>query len=118
MVPTSSPPRVDVRLDGLQLSPTNPRTHFDATRHAELTASIQAQGILVPLLCRPFGDLRLSDIHRPKKTLLDEVAARYNVDTNAIRKQVTRTLEAKATKREAARPSRQSRRAHFAATTP
>jgi hypothetical protein len=47
-------------------------------------------------MCRPFGDLRLSDIHRPKKTLLDDVAARYNVDTNAIRKQATRSLEAKA----------------------
>jgi hypothetical protein len=47
-------------------------------------------------LCRPFSDLRLSDIHRPKKTLLDDVAARCNVDTNAIRKQVTRSLEAKA----------------------
>jgi len=71
MVPASSPQLVDVRLDCLQHSPTNPRTQFDATRHAELTTSIQAQGILVPLLCRPFGDLRLSDIHRPMKTLLD-----------------------------------------------
>ena len=116
MVPASSPQLVDVRLDCLQHSPTNPRTQFDATRHAELTTSIQAQGILVPLLCRPFGDLRLITIRRPKKTLLDEVAALYNRDTNAIRKQVTRTPEAKATKREAVRPSRQSRRARFATT--
>ena len=50
MVPASSPQLVDVRLDCLQHSPTNPRTQFDATRHTELTASIEAQGILVPLI--------------------------------------------------------------------
>lgn len=59
MLPASSPQLVEVRLDGLQLSPTNPRKQFDATRHAELTASIQAQGILVPLLCRPLPSQQL-----------------------------------------------------------
>ena len=59
MSPESHPQFVEVKVDCLQLSPTNPRTQFDPTRQAELTASIQAQGVLVPLLCRPLTATRL-----------------------------------------------------------
>lgn len=49
----------EVRLDGLVLSPTNPRTSFDPSQQEELTASIREQGVLVPLLCRLLPDQEL-----------------------------------------------------------
>lgn len=62
------------------------------------------------------GELRLTDSPRAKKTLLDEVAALYEVDTTAIRKQVTSALEAKEAKRASSKKSRSSHRPQETAT--
>lgn len=35
-------------------SPTNPRRHFDATAHAEMTDSVRQHGVLQPVLLRPW----------------------------------------------------------------
>ena len=101
MLPASSPQLVEVRLDGLQLSPTNPRKQFDATRHAELTASIQAQGVLVPLLCRPLPSTQLEVVagarryHAAKAAGLITVPAivRTLTDTEAIEVQIIENLQ-------------------------
>jgi len=66
-----------------------------------------AQFLITMLL---IGELRLTDTPRAKKTLLDEVAALYDVDTSAVRKQVTSALEAKAAKRASSKKSRSSHR--------
>ncbi len=42
-------------LDLLTESPNNPRKSFDATALNELAESINAQGILAPLVVRPVG---------------------------------------------------------------
>ncbi len=42
-----------VPLDQVIESPANPRRHFDERGLAELTASVQEKGVLVPLLVRP-----------------------------------------------------------------
>jgi len=42
-----------VPLEKLIPSPTNPRKHFDETEVAELSESIRAKGVIVPLVVRP-----------------------------------------------------------------
>src|SRR3990167_4213724 len=42
-----------IPLGDLHESPLNPRKHFDAAKLAELTASVQAKGVQVPLVVRP-----------------------------------------------------------------
>jgi ParB family transcriptional regulator, chromosome partitioning protein len=101
MLPASSPQLVDVRLDCLQLSPTNPRKQFDATRHAELTASIAAQGVLVPLLCRPLPSTQLEVVagarryHAAKAAGLVTVPAivRMMTDIEALEVQIIENLQ-------------------------
>ena len=44
-----------IPIDQLQPSPTNPRKTFDDASMSELTRSVQAQGILQPILVRPTG---------------------------------------------------------------
>ena len=44
-----------IRIDQLEPSPTNPRKTFDEAAMSELTRSVQAQGILQPILVRPTG---------------------------------------------------------------
>lgn len=44
-----------IELSKLGESPLNPRKHFDAAKHDELTASVAAKGVLEPLLVRPLG---------------------------------------------------------------
>lgn len=43
----------DLPLEKLDEAPFNPRTHFDVQKLADLQASIEARGVLVPLLVRP-----------------------------------------------------------------
>ena len=43
---------LDLPLSSLRESPTNPRKHFDPAKLAELTKSIEAQGIVQPLVVR------------------------------------------------------------------
>ena len=101
MVSVSPPRLVDVRLDSLQLSPTNPRKQFDAARQAELTASIQAQGVLVPLLCRPLAASQLEVVagvrryHAAKAAGLVSVPAiiRTLTDTEALEVQIIENLQ-------------------------
>jgi len=101
MLPASSPQLVEVRLDGLQLSPTNPRKQFDATRQAELTASIQAQGVLVPLLCRPLSSQRLEVVAGARRYLAAKAAGLITVpailrpltDTEALEVQIIENLQ-------------------------
>lgn len=50
---------IDVRL--VVTSHTNPRKHFDASKLAELAASIQASGVHQPVLVRPLPAHRLED---------------------------------------------------------
>ena len=42
-----------IPLGDLHESPLNPRRHFDPAKLAELTASVQAKGVQVPLVVRP-----------------------------------------------------------------
>lgn len=101
MVPDSSPQLVEVRLDCLQLSSTNPRKQFDATRQTELTASVQAQGILVPLLCRPVTATQVEIVagarryHAAKAAGLVTVPAivRTLTDTEALEIQIIENLQ-------------------------
>lgn len=44
-------------LSALRESPTNPRRHMDQAALKELTESIRAQGVLVPLLVRPTDEV-------------------------------------------------------------
>lgn len=44
-----------IRIDQLEPSHTNPRKTFDEAAMSELTRSVQAQGILQPILVRPTG---------------------------------------------------------------
>jgi ParB family chromosome partitioning protein len=46
----------DVPVGAITPNPHQPRTHFDEEALAELTASIQALGVLQPILVRPAGD--------------------------------------------------------------
>ena len=46
---------LDLPLSSLRESPTNPRKHFDPAKLAELTKSVQAQGIVQPLVVRDTG---------------------------------------------------------------
>jgi ParB family chromosome partitioning protein len=45
----------ELDIDLIVPNPSQPRTHFDETRLQELTQSIQANGIVQPLLVRKFG---------------------------------------------------------------
>lgn len=47
-----------VTIKRLQESPRNPRKSYDAAKLAELTESVKSNGILVPLLCRPWHELK------------------------------------------------------------
>ena len=101
MSPGSHPQLVEVSVDCLQLSPTNPRKQFDPTRQAELTASIQAQGVLVPLLCRPLTATQLEVVagarryHAAKAAGLVTVPAiiRTLTDTEALEVQIIENLQ-------------------------
>jgi ParB family chromosome partitioning protein len=48
----------DVPVGAITPNPHQPRTHFDEEALAELTASIQALGVLQPVLVRPLGEGR------------------------------------------------------------
>jgi hypothetical protein len=76
--------------------------------------SALAQFMITMLL---IGELRLTDIGSTQKTLLEEIAALYEVDVSAIRTQVTSTLEAKQAKRASAQHARSSRRTQAPAPT-
>ena len=47
---------IDLQIDALRESPTNPRQQFDPAALAELAASIAESGVLVPLLVREVPD--------------------------------------------------------------
>src|SRR2546430_10916001 len=51
--PGSAPLEIDIDL--IDPSPYQPRTHFREEALAELTRSIQASGIIQPLVVRPVG---------------------------------------------------------------
>lgn len=88
-------------MDGLVLSPTNPRTQFDPTHHEELTASIREQGVLVPLLCRLLTDKQLEVVagarryHAAKAAGLVTVPVivRAMTDTEALEVQLIENLQ-------------------------
>ena len=83
------------------LSPTNPRTQCDPTQQEELTASIQAQGVLVPLLCRLLTDKQLEVVagarryHAAKAAGLVTVPVivRAMTDTEALEVQLIENLQ-------------------------
>lgn len=47
---------MEVSIDGIIESKTNPRKHFAKEQLADLTSSVREKGILVPLLVRPIGE--------------------------------------------------------------
>lgn len=44
---------VDLRIDGIQPDPGNPRRHFDQAKLEELAQSFQSSGIIQPIVVRP-----------------------------------------------------------------
>jgi len=55
--PPAEPPVVNkLPIDQIEPNPNQPRTVFDAARLQELAASIQANGIIQPLIVRKIGD--------------------------------------------------------------
>ncbi|NOT56311.1 MAG: ParB/RepB/Spo0J family partition protein [Deltaproteobacteria bacterium] len=91
----------EVRLEGLVLSPTNPRTQCDPSQQEELTASIREQGVLVPLLCRLLPDQQLEVVagarryHAATAAGLDTVPVivRAMTDTEALEVQLIENLQ-------------------------
>lgn len=51
-----APASIDLALDAIVASKTNPRKRFDAAELAELTASVKAHGVLQPILVRATSD--------------------------------------------------------------
>lgn len=49
---------VNLQLDQLQESPTNPRRHFDAAALKELAASIEQHGVVQPIVVRPIDGIK------------------------------------------------------------
>ena len=101
-MPTRSrSPFAEVRLDGLVLSPTNPRTQCDPTHHEELTASIREQGVLVPLLCRLLTNKQLEVVAGARRYFAATAAGLVTVpvivrsmtDTEALEVQLIENLQ-------------------------
>jgi ParB family chromosome partitioning protein len=55
-VKLSEPPTNEIDIDRIAPNPSQPRMKFDEARLEELAASIRENGILQPVLVRPFGD--------------------------------------------------------------
>ncbi len=58
-MPATAPTYAELPLDLLIESPTNPRKRFDPKDLADLAASIQAQGVVQPIVVRRRGDIGL-----------------------------------------------------------
>ncbi len=52
---------VELSLDQIRPSPTNPRKHFDQARLDELAESVRLHGVIQPVLARPLGKFSLKD---------------------------------------------------------
>jgi ParB family chromosome partitioning protein len=55
-VKPSEPPTNEIDIDRIVRNPSQPRLKFDEVRLGELAASIRENGILQPVLVRPFGN--------------------------------------------------------------
>jgi ParB family chromosome partitioning protein len=55
-VKSSEPPANEIDIDRIVPNPSQPRLRFDEVRLGELAASIRENGILQPVLVRPFGN--------------------------------------------------------------
>lgn len=70
--PALEPPTNEIDIDRIVPNPSQPRLHFDQARLEELAASIRENGVLQPILVRPFengyqliaGERRLSAAQR------------------------------------------------------
>jgi ParB/RepB/Spo0J family partition protein len=51
---------VEVKLDQIVVTGSNPRKRFDKAKHAELVASIREKGVIVPIILRSAGDCATS----------------------------------------------------------
>lgn len=47
---------INLPLESVTISKTNPRKHFDPEQLTELADSIKTHGVLQPILVRPNGD--------------------------------------------------------------
>ena len=56
VVPTEAAPTNKLPIDQIEANPNQPRTVFDVAKLQELAASIQANGIIQPLIVRKIGD--------------------------------------------------------------
>lgn len=56
VVPAEAAPTNKLAIDQIEANPSQPRTVFDVAKLQELAASIQANGIIQPLIVRKIGD--------------------------------------------------------------
>ena len=56
VVPAEAAPANKLAIDQIEANPSQPRTVFDVAKLQELAASIQANGIIQPLIVRKIGD--------------------------------------------------------------
>lgn len=71
---TAQPAFYDISLPNLAPSPTNPRKTFDETDLADLAASIREQGVMQPILVRPWPDEYDTPEGREERPLYEIVA--------------------------------------------
>lgn len=106
--PDRKPPQLDVKLiplHGIVPDPNNPRRHFDEIVNRELAESVKTQGVMQPIMVRPytcetkgikymvvFGHRRL---WAARAALLDEIPAiiREMSDDDALELQVIENLQ-------------------------
>ena len=69
----------DLPLDWLHVSPTNPRKSFDEEAMHQLAASIDANGVLQPLLVRPRGERHFEIVFGERRYRGAKLTARETV---------------------------------------
>jgi ParB family transcriptional regulator, chromosome partitioning protein len=69
----------DLPLDWLYVSPTNPRKSFDEEAMHQLAASIEANGVLQPLLVRPRGERHFEIVFGERRYRGAKLTARETV---------------------------------------